>query len=456
MSYFDEKLTAAQEFITKPAADVTTSGTISNLANSGTSYIRLTAGTTLSSIVAAGGGKELTLVNANTVDLVVENENTGETAANRIVTGTGSNYTMPTSSQIVLKYDESASRWRAVSAPTAVVFPDQSQDVGNLSIDATVAANALTIAFKTKALANASASSPIRIGFRSATNATGDYSIQTVTGALSTVISSGSTLGHVALVNEPIYVYALNNAGTVEIAYSTTLFDDTINQSTTAEGGAGAADSRTVLYSTTARSNVAIRLVGKLVVNNATPGTWSSAPGQIKVLPVPDLLARFVAGSIGGTPAPAGYIGETITATLTTGFQVIGPTLNVYSDVTGFGTITLTEGNWQIRLNVSHAEISFNTGALSSVVGAVALRSGSTTVEAISAFGVVSDTSYFRAINGASICLNKTITTSTTFKVSMIGYARSGTSTINDMQMNGAAMGSTGDTTCYLTATRIG
>lgn len=183
-----------------------------------------------------------------------------------------------------LKYDDGATLNTLAASATL----DSSQDIQNLSISPSVAANALTIALKTKAGSDATSGDPIKIAFRNATNATGDYSVVSVTGSLSAVISSGSTLGHLSATREPIYVYALNNAGTVELAYSTTLFDCTINQSTTAEGGAGAADSRTTLYSTTTRSNVAIRLIGKLVSSQTTAGTWASSMSEVKLLPLPD------------------------------------------------------------------------------------------------------------------------------------------------------------------------
>jgi hypothetical protein len=95
-------------------------------------------------------------------------------------------------------------------------------------------------------------------------------------------VSSGSTLGHTSGFNCFIYVYAINNAGTVELAVSSTLLDleDRVT-STTAEGGAGGADNAGTTYSTTARSNVAFRLIAKLQSSQTTAGTWASAMGYI-------------------------------------------------------------------------------------------------------------------------------------------------------------------------------
>lgn len=153
----------------------------------------------------------------------------------------------------------------------------------NGSITASVAASSLTIAVKDNAGSDPSAGSPVKIAFRSATAATGTFVVRSITGALSMVVSSGSTLGHGSGVDEYIYVYAIDNAGTVELAVSSTRVDEGTRHTTTAEGGAGAADSKTVLYSTTARTNVGVRLIGRLKSNQAAAGTWATAIAEISL-----------------------------------------------------------------------------------------------------------------------------------------------------------------------------
>lgn len=161
---------------------------------------------------------------------------------------------------------------------------DASDDVsliGNCSFTATVATKALTIALKDKSGANPSATSPCLIGFRSATLTTGTYVVRSVTAALSVVLSSGSTLGFTAAQADKIYWGFLDNAGTVElfVTRKNGNADDSTTQSTTAEGGAGAADSATVLYSTSARSNIAIRYGGYVsITTGGVAGEWDNAP----------------------------------------------------------------------------------------------------------------------------------------------------------------------------------
>lgn len=160
-----------------------------------------------------------------------------------------------------------------------------SQRINNLGIAFSVAASAATIAIKTAAGSDATATTPISIGFRNATSATGTFTTVNITGALSTVISSGSTLGQVSAIAAYIYVYLINNSGTAEIAYSRQLYDDGSVVSTNAEGGAGGADSNSTIYSTTARSGVPLRLVGRILNTQATAGTWASTATEISVVP---------------------------------------------------------------------------------------------------------------------------------------------------------------------------
>jgi hypothetical protein len=141
-------------------------------------------------------------------------------------------------------------------------------------ISASVAANALTIS-----------ASALSLDFRSATLGSG--AVTTVSGTPSNlVISSGSTLGTVSGQQSRIAVLALNNAGTIELAAVNIAGGNDLSEtgviSTTAEGGAGAADSASVVYSTTARASLAYRVLGYIESTQATAGTWATAPSTIQ------------------------------------------------------------------------------------------------------------------------------------------------------------------------------
>ena len=141
-------------------------------------------------------------------------------------------------------------------------------------ISASVGSSALTIS-----------ASALSLDFRSTTAGSG--TVTKVSGIpANLVISSGSTLGTTSAQLSRLAVLALNNAGTIELAVvnvaSGLVLDETGLISTTAEGGAGAADSATVIYSTTARTNVAYRVLGYIESTQATAGTWATSPSAIQ------------------------------------------------------------------------------------------------------------------------------------------------------------------------------
>jgi hypothetical protein len=148
------------------------------------------------------------------------------------------------------------------------------------SIAATVASNALTVALKTSAGIDATASTGVEISFRNATATTGTRTTVSTEAAISVIVPQGATLGYANAATDNLYIYALNNAGTVEVGISAALFDEGTLKSSTAISAT--ADSTTVLYSTTARTNIPIRLLGRVTIaTGATAGDWSAAPTEI-------------------------------------------------------------------------------------------------------------------------------------------------------------------------------
>lgn len=148
--------------------------------------------------------------------------------------------------------------------------------LNNISIDATVAANALTMHILGNDGAVPSATNPAQASFRNSALTTGTTTVATATAATTVVAPDGATLGFIASEESYLYGYALNNSGTVEAAVCGLALDTNILHSTTAISAT--ADSRSVLYSTTARTNVAIRFIGLIkIVTGATPGQWGTA-----------------------------------------------------------------------------------------------------------------------------------------------------------------------------------
>lgn len=181
--------------------------------------------------------------------------------------------------------------------------------IENLGIGVTSNGSALTFSITQAAGSTpAGGSGAVNVGFRSSTITTGTVISRSITSSLSMVLSSGSTLGQGNA--SVIYVYLLDNAGTLELAISSSIFNESGVVSTTAEGGAGAADSATVMYSTTARTNLAFRLIGKIDATQIPTGVWTTNPTAISV----GSYANFesvasVATSTNGTKIIYGHFG---------------------------------------------------------------------------------------------------------------------------------------------------
>lgn len=164
-------------------------------------------------------------------------------------------------------------------------WAESSSLIYNLGLSTSVGSNALTISVKDKSGSNPSVSSPAKIGFRNSTSTTGQFNVVSITSALSLTISSGSTLGQRDGIQSYVYIYLINNAGSAELAVSRMPYDEGSIVSTTAEGGAGGADSYSAIYSATARSNVAIRMIGRIYNTQSTAGLWTSAGAELSLVP---------------------------------------------------------------------------------------------------------------------------------------------------------------------------
>lgn len=153
-------------------------------------------------------------------------------------------------------------------------------------ISASVASNALTLTLN-----------PTTLDFRSTTLGSGAVNTRTVSSPIDLVISSGSTLGTTNGALARLAVLAIDNAGAVELAVVNLAGGVSLNEegliSTTAEGGAGAADSASTVYSNTARTNVPYRLLGFIESTQTTAGTWATAPSLVHAS---NPLAKWLSG----------------------------------------------------------------------------------------------------------------------------------------------------------------
>lgn len=295
--------TSTDTLVGRATTDTLTNKTINGSSNTITN-VSLSAGVTGTLPVANGGTGQTSASAAFAAlaptttkgDIIVDN------GTDPIRVGVGANGTVLTADSA----ETSGVKWATVTPSL-----DSPYDIINCTVSASVASNALTIALKTKAGTDPSSSDPVKIGFRNSTVTTGTYVQRSVESALSLVISSGSTLGHTNANSHLIFVYAVDTGSGVVLGASSLKLDESALYSSTAEGGSGAADSMSVLYTTSAQTSKPIRLIATLVSAQTTAGTWTTAPNNAPAIPRnagqyihdrPDMMLRLEAAFISGSP----------------------------------------------------------------------------------------------------------------------------------------------------------
>jgi hypothetical protein len=195
-------------------------------------------------------------------------------------------------------YRSAADTWSAVTVGSGLTFSSGTlaasgggglgagyfANMSNGALALSASAGTLTIALKTTAGVDPSAGSPVVVYFRNVTGTSGDVVSLSVTAANSLVISSGSTLGVTSSTAFRIWIVGFNDGGTFRLG-AINCSDGSrvypLNEglaSSTAEGGAGAADSLGVIYTGTAVSSKAMRILGYAEWNASglTAGTWTT------------------------------------------------------------------------------------------------------------------------------------------------------------------------------------
>jgi hypothetical protein len=171
-----------------------------------------------------------------------------------------------------------------IGQSTSALAADSVQNVG---IAFSTGSGALTASLKTASGGTPSSSDQVSAAMRSSSASTGTYTTRTATEATSLTVSSGSTLGHESGIEGDLHWYLLDNSGTLELAVSNKFFGYSGIVSTTAEGGSGGADSSTVMYSTSARSNVPFAWICKTRDTQTVAGTWAATPTSVDLVRAP-------------------------------------------------------------------------------------------------------------------------------------------------------------------------
>jgi len=195
-------------------------------------------------------------------------------------------------------YDASASALKK-DRPILLGGPSEAVALRNGYLDWTVSGNALTCAIKTLAGTDPSATDPVFALVRSATATTGAPSEVKITAANSVVVSSGSTLGTRNAIPSRVWAVLFDDAGTYRLGVINCLttvagagagsdvtaiypLEGWGIASSTAEGGAGAADSAQTFYTGTAVTSKAYTTLGYATFESgqATAGTWATAASR--------------------------------------------------------------------------------------------------------------------------------------------------------------------------------
>lgn len=272
--------------------------------------------------------------------------------------GVGSNYQVLTANSAATNGID----YETISAP---------YEIRNCTIAASVASSALTVALKDNAGSDPSATSLCKIGFRNATATTGTYSEVTVSAATSVVLSNGSALGCTASSICQVYVYAINNAGTVVLGIinGSVLDEGSVNTSTVL-AGSGADDNGDTLYSTAAQANKAIRLIGRVTITPAAAFAWTNAPTEISNWPFPNTYT-VAAHASGATTSIAGT-----TTVVINGTKDYDTTNGGYSVSTGLFTVPNNAGG-KYRITAFLRFAAFASWASGNVVEVYSMKNSS-------------------------------------------------------------------------------
>lgn len=325
----------------------------------------------------------------------------------------------------------------ALAAATNGLYyrPPSGPSLINGYLDWTVSANALTVAIKRLDGSDPSTTNPVFAWVRSTTTTTGSPTLAKITAATSVVVSSGSTLGTTSGVACKIWAVLFDDAGTYRLGVMnvTTVSSGSIVQyplagwaiaGSTAEGGAGAADSAQVFYTGTAVSAKAYSVLGYATWESgqATAGTWATAASRKHLQrqgdPLPGVVlqgprSQVSAAATGTTEVPSDdtipqntegdqYLSQAITPASAANILRIKSQLVVSMTVAiSTSVIALFQDSVANALAAAYGGVSAGAGATFQPAiehAMVAGTSSSTTIK--TRFGAISGTGGTNTLNG--------------------------------------------------------
>ncbi len=249
-----------------------------------------------------------------------------------------------------------------------------SDGVANVRLSTAVGSNNLSIFLKTNFNnGDPSPDNPVIVCTRTGTTGTsGDYETLKATAATSIVVPAGATLGTANGVASYLWVYAYNNGNVIGLAVcGHSQVDEGSVQNTIAIDAT--ADSAGVLYSSSGATNVSARLIGRILISEATAGNWASNATEIALITCSRSISDLVATRTNDNAAASrpGEVSGPITRVKSAATALTSPnTLNVCATP----SIVLTPGDWEIS-----AALVFVPAATTSITvlsGGVSLTTG--------------------------------------------------------------------------------
>lgn len=265
-----------------------------------------------------------------------------------------------------------------MAADTVPTYLSTNSGFTNAGFKTTVGSNALTITLTQADGSSApSSTAPCFFNVRNSTATTGGITTLKATSGLTLVVPSTATLGSSNGVASYYYLYICNSSGSpvLGIIGQKNIEEGSILSSTAISSSA---NSKSVLYTGSALSNVGCVLIGRLKISETTAGTWATNATECSVYPFEDKSARSrVRLSAGGYGSAAG----TVVRIFSTIISNVGSDITYAQDPVNGDTFTIntpgvysmsykdgSSGIFGLSLNNSNTTTAINSLTNSSVL----------------------------------------------------------------------------------------
>lgn len=317
----------------------------------------------ITGLTGGADGRVMMIVNTGSNAIVLKDGSASSTAANRF--DFGADVTLASKNAAIIQYDTTDSRWKLLAATAGAAVADGAVTAPKLSAAAagghiingklvySVAGSALTIAVKNLAGNDPSAADPVWMRVRDTTASTDAADWMKLTAALSLVVSSGSSMGAASATAFRLWTVLFNDGGTPRLGIINCLSGTDIYPlaawpiaSSTAEGGAGAADSAHTFYTDTAVTSKPYAVLGYASWESGlvTAGAWAAAPTRARMF-------------VGEVPLPGAVIStaRVVDAAVATGTTIspLDDTIPQNTEGDQYQSITVTPKSASNLLRVS-------------------------------------------------------------------------------------------------------